>query len=436
MRKMIVVAVREYQAAVRTKAFIVMLVAMPIIMGGGIALQALLSERVDTRPKRVAVLDYTGRLYDVVAEAAKWHNDNEIHDENGKQYKPAYLFEPIRGVPADRDEAAYKLSQRVRNNEILAFVIIGPDVIHPRSEAEPVRVVYQSNTPTYGDVHRWLRHVITERVREIRLKDADLDPTVIAKATQPVPVDNLGLVSRDEAGNIIAAEQTNELANFFVPFGLLMLMFMVVQVGATPLIQSVLEEKMQRIAEVLLGSVSPFSLMMGKLLGMVGVALTIATLYLVGAFVAVKHAGYEQFFPGHLVFWFVLYQGLMVLLFGSIYIAVGAAVSDFREAQSLMMPAVIFVMIPLFVWVPVVKEPTSTFSTLISFFPPATPMLMVVRQAVPPGIPVWQPILGVALVIATTVACIFAAGRIFRVGILMQGKGANFREMARWVLHG
>jgi len=213
-------------------------------------------------------------------------------------------------------------------------------------------------------------------------------------------------------------------------------MFMVVQVGATPLIQSVLEEKMQRIAEVLLGSVSPFSLMMGKLLGMVGVALTIATLYLVGAFVAVKHAGYEQFFPGHLVFWFVLYQGLMVLLFGSIYIAVGAAVSDFREAQSLMMPAVIFVMIPLFVWVPVVKEPTSTFSTLISFFPPATPMLMVVRQAVPPGIPVWQPILGVALVIATTVACIFAAGRIFRVGILMQGKGANFREMARWVLHG
>ena len=88
MRKTLVIAVREYQAAVRTKAFIVMLVAMPIIMGGGIALQAMLSERVDTRPKRVAALDYTGRLYDMVAEAAKWHNDNEIHDENGKQNKP------------------------------------------------------------------------------------------------------------------------------------------------------------------------------------------------------------------------------------------------------------------------------------------------------------------------------------------------------------
>ena len=68
--------------------------------------------------------------------------------------------------------------------------------------------------------------------------------------------------------------------------------------------------------------------------------------------------------------------------------------------------------------------------------PPATPMLMIIRQTVPPGIPTWQPVLGVVLVLLTTLLCVFAAGRVFRVGVLMQGKGANLREMARWVLRG
>ncbi|UCC31708.1 MAG: hypothetical protein JSU86_05390, partial [Phycisphaerales bacterium] len=83
-----------------------------------------------------------------------------------------------------------------------------------------------------------------------------------------------------------------------------------------------------------------------------------------------------------------------------------------------------------------VKEPLATSSTVMSLFPPATPMLMILRQAVPPGVPLWQPLLGVALVILTTMACVFAAGRIFRVGILMQGKGANLGQMMRWALRG
>ncbi len=435
MRKMIVVAVREYLAAVRTKAFLVMLFAMPVFMIGGIAFQSVMKDRVDTKPKRIAVVDYSARLYDKIAEAAGERN-KDIFDGHGKQNRPAFLFEPVNDAPADPEEAAFRLSQRVREKEIFAFVLIGPDVVHPDRESSRSRVVYQSNAPTYGDVHRWLRPTITDCVRKIRLFEADLDAELFAAVTAGVRVENVGLVSRDESGNIMAAERTNELANFFMPFGLLMLMFITVQVGATPLIQSVLEEKMQRIAEVLLGSIPPFSLMMGKLVGMVGVALTIATLYLVGAFVVVKYAGYEQFFPRHVVLWFALFQVLIVLLYGSVFIAIGAAVTDFREAQSLIMPVMVFLFIPLFAWMPVVKEPNSTFSILLSLFPPATPMLMIVRQAVPPGIPVWQPILGVVLVVLTTIGCVFVAGRIFRVGILVQGKGAGFRDMIRWALRG
>ncbi len=221
-----------------------------------------------------------------------------------------------------------------------------------------------------------------------------------------------------------------------LPFGMMMLMFMIIMIGAQPLIQSVLEEKMQRIAEVLLGCIQPFQLMMGKLLGTVGVSMTIATVYLVGAFVALRRTGLAEFLPADLVGWFVVYQVLAVLLYGSIFIAVGAAVSDLKEAQSLLTPVMLIVVAPMFVWFNVVREPLSSTSTAMSLFPPATPMLMILRMAVPPGVPLWQPILGAVLVLAMTLLCVFAAGRIFRVGILMQGKGANLREMFRWALRG
>ena len=99
-------------------------------------------------------------------------------------------------------------------------------------------------------------------------------------------------------------------------------------------------------------------------------------------------------------------------------------------------PIMIVVVSPMFVWLPVVKEPSSTLATVLSLIPPLTPTLMVLRQSVPPGIPLWQPLLGVLLVLLTTVACVFCAGRIFRVGILMQGKGAKVGEMLRWIVRG
>jgi len=211
---------------------------------------------------------------------------------------------------------------------------------------------------------------------------------------------------------------------------------MVIMLGASPLMQSVMEEKTLRIAEVLLGSVKPFQLMMGKLIGMVGVSLTVATFYLIGAYFAVHRAGYSSYFPVEVIWWFVLYLTLAVLMYGSIFIAVGASVSDLKESQNLITPVMLVAFAPLFVWMNVIREPNSTFSTVLSLFPTATPMLMIVRQVVPPGIPSWQPPLGALLVLLTTAAFVFAAGRIFRVGILAQGKGAKFSDMLRWLIRG
>src|SRR5439155_12448769 len=122
-----------------------------------------------------------------------------------------------------------------------------------------------------------------------------------------------------------------QIVHYLMPIGLILLMFMLIMVGATPLMQGVVEEKMQRIAEVLLGSVRPFELMLGKLFGMIGVSLTIAALYLSGSYWAAHRYGFADYLPTSLLIWFLLYQILAVLMYGSLFIAIGAACTDMKE---------------------------------------------------------------------------------------------------------
>lgn len=440
MRKIFVIAMREYQAAVKTKAFIISLVLMPVIMLGSIGVQAFMRNKVDITDKKVAVVDYTDVIFPAIEQSAAERDKTEIFEGEGdlrRQVKPRFIFDRVQPSSNDPEKVALELSERVRKKEIFAFLIIGPNVVDPDAQSGTATMEYHSNSPTYDDLQKWLMVPTNSRIQELRFQTINIDREVVQKATRRIPVDNLGLVSVDAAtGQIKKAEKTNQLANIFIPMSMMMLMFMVVMIGASPLMQSVLEEKTNRIAEVLLGSVTPFELMMGKLIGMVGVSLTIVTIYLVGAYVAIKRAGYADLFPKDVVWWFIVYQAMAVIMFGAVFIAIGSAVNDMREAQNLMTPVMLVVVSPMFVWFNVVREPSSALSTAMSFFPPATPMLMIIRQSVPPGIPFWQPALGVVLVLLTTLLTVFAAGRIFRVGILMQGKGPKLSEMIRWVFNG
>jgi ABC-type Na+ efflux pump permease subunit len=201
-------------------------------------------------------------------------------------------------------------------------------------------------------------------------------------------------------------------------------------------LQGVVEEKMQRISEVLLGSVRPFPLMLGKLLGTVGVATTLAVVYLGSSFIAARYYGFGDYLSPRVLLWFLAFQTLGVLMFGSLFISVGAACTNTQETQTMLMPVMLLAMLPMFVMIHVIQEPDSTLATVFSLIPTATPMLMTVRVAVPPGVPTWQPLLGIGLVLVTTLLCVYAAGRIFRVGLLMQGKGASFADLLRWVVRG
>jgi ABC-2 type transport system permease protein len=446
MHRVLVIAGREYFAAVKTKSFVIGVLLMPILMGGGFIAQAFLRDQVDPRPKHYAVIDRTAGqpFFAALEQAAEQRNRQFADPETGKHTKPAFLLERVV-VPAGADLPSLRLalSDRIRDGELNGFLEIGSQVFEPSPvpggapapESQAVR--YQTNRPSYMDFPKWAEATLNAAVFSGRAGKKGVSSADLVAIVQPVPLLNKGLTKRDpQTGAIVDAPDQNPIVAFLLPGGMVVLMFMVVMMGCAPLMQGVMEEKMQRIAEVLLGSVRPFPLMLGKLLGMAGVSLTMAAVYLGGAYWAVRHFGYAEYLTPELIAWFLVYQMLAVFMFGSLFTAVGAACSDMKEAQAMMMPVTLLIMLPMFVWVNVIQEPTSTFSTAASLFPPATPMLMTARQAVPPGIPVWQPLLGVVLVLATTLMCVYAAGRIFRVGILLQGKAPRFADLVRWVIRG
>src|SRR5215469_1336281 len=257
MRKTIVVALRDYLAAVKTKGFLIGLLIMPLMFGGGILFQMVFRNNNDIRDKRVAVVDYTGQLFDGVDQASKVRNQTLIYDGEGaarKQIQPRYVIEKADPGTNDPAHMALALSDRVRKKELFAFVIIEPNTLESGGNPAESPVQYHSDSPTYDQIQQWIAVPVNERIQQIRLQAAALDARVVREATRPVPVRNLGLVKADAAGHPGQAEQTNLAANIFVPIGLMMLMFMVVMSSAA-LMNGVLEEKMQRIAEVLLSSI-------------------------------------------------------------------------------------------------------------------------------------------------------------------------------------
>jgi ABC-2 type transport system permease protein len=473
MHKIIVIAAREYQAAVRTKSFIISLLILPLMMGGSVLIQLLLKDKVDIKEKRFAVIDRTPdkHLLGVIEKAAKQRNEKQIFDAQTKaQVQPVFTIEAIPPSAGDSEainRQRFEQSERVRKQEIFGFLEIGADVTRyevkkvatgetsptgnsPPSEPSDQTVLrYQSNSPTSTAFQEWVHRVVNDEIRAKRFEALKLsgdkwkpllqDVRVLAKglSVRTIGPGKAGSEAGEAPGGIIQdAPDQNPIASIAVAGGLLMMMFMMVLLGSTPLMNGVIEEKMQRIAEVLLGSVRPFELMMGKLVGMVGVSLTLAGIYLGGAYWAAHHYELSHYLSRELLAWFVTYLALAVVMYGSLFVAIGAACTDVRETQAMVWPVMLLICVPMFVWLNVVREPTSAFAQGMSLFPFATPMLMIARLAVPPGIPVWQPILGVVLVLLTTAFCVYVAGRIFRVGLLMQGKGAHIGDLVRWVVRG
>lgn len=416
LRKSLVIAQTEISSAVRTKAFLVGVLLMPLMMVGISLSGHFIEKRVDTTAKRFAVVDRSGTLYDELAKKAA-----------ERKAEPAFVPEqalPTGGLAAaGLEELA--LSERVRKGDLYAFVVI---------PADQSSIAYYSDHPTYSDLHHWIEQTLNDEIRNRRYRAAGLSPEVAAKLDAPVPSSHLGLVALGPDGKPVPATKVDEIRAFLVPLFSMMLLFLPVMIAAPQLLNSVIEEKMSRISEVLLGSVSPFELMLGKLLGGAGVSLLLAGLYVGGALAAVTALGMAGIITAGTVISFVIFLALAMLLYGSMYLAIGAACTELKDAQSLMMPVVLMSAFPMMMLMPIIKAPSSNFAVGMSMFPPATPFIMLLRIGLHPAPPIWQIALSIVLCTAFCALCVFAAGKIFRVGLLSQGKTASFAQMLKWVM--
>jgi ABC-2 type transport system permease protein len=418
MRKSLLVAAAEFGQAVRSRAFLVSLVLMPVIMGGSIAVQKLSEDHVDLTPRRFAIVDDDSSLCRAVIARTEARNAALLG--RAAQYSGECV--PAEG---NFDELRLALSDRVRAGDLFAFVEL------PAREGPPV-LDYHADDTSHDELREWLGAATSEALREQRLRAIGADPALIARLTAPVEARASGLWTRGEAG-IVAARPIDPVRTHVVPILLMVLVFMVVVITAPQLLYSVLEEKMSRISEVLLGSLSPFELMLGKLLGSVGVNFVLVGVYLGGALGVASYLGYGDVLPPAMFAWLFVFLLLAVFLFGSLFIAVGAACSELKDAQSLMTPIMLLVVLPMMVFSVVVRAPHAPLSVGLSLWPTASPFLMLLRLAMHPGPPLWQPLLAVALTLAASVGMVWAAGRIFRVGVLAQGKTPSFAEMLRWI---
>jgi ABC-2 type transport system permease protein len=428
MPKTLIVAQSEFLTLVRSKAFIISVILMPVVMGGSIVLVRATRDSTDVRDRTFAVVDYSGALAAPVMAAAEAWNAPSPRGEA----RPSPRFLPIEIAPQGRsvDDIRLDLSDRVRREEIFAFVEFPAGILDPDAGAE---IRYYSDHPSYETLPRWIRATANHIVLTQRFRSAALDKAVIDRLTREAPVDRLGLFERDSRGGVKEAEEVDPVRAFVLPGVLLGLMYITVMSSAPQLLNSVIEEKMSRISEVLIASVTPFELMMGKLIGSAAVSVLLTMIYMAGGLVVAEQYGVAAAITPSLVLWFALFLLMAVFIFGSIFLAIGAACTDLKDSQNMMTPVMLLVMLPMFTWAAVLRAPDGAMAVSLSLIPTAAPFLMMLRIALQPGPPAWQIGLAVALMAATVVLCVWAAGKIFRTGLLMQGKSATIPEMIRWV---
>jgi ABC-2 type transport system permease protein len=438
MRKIFILAKREYRVAVRTKSFIIGLVLAPLFMGGSLIAFALLKDKVDLTEKHIAVIDHSGLIAEYLSGVTEERNQSEIYNlGTGEQIRPAYYIDILEPDTADAFQQRLNLSNKVRNKKLHAFIEIGPEVVHPGTDPEKSRIKYFAENSAIDEVRDWFSWPINNRLRQLRVDELNIDDEGANDLFHWVDVEGLGLISIDrKTGGVKDARQIGIGETIIVPYIMVFLMFMMLMMSAIPLLTVVMEEKMNRIAEVLLGSVTPFQFMMGKILGGIAVSLTASAVYVVGGIITARHLEMENMIPYDVIPWFFAFLILNIIMVGSGMAALGSACNDNKDAQSLQFPAMLPVILPLFIMMPVIQDPLSNFSTGLSLFPPFTPLLMLLRLSTPVTIPLWQPIVGLIGVFIFTTFSVWAGGRIFRTCILLQGQKPKLVNLVKYVVRG
>ncbi|QHI36182.1 hypothetical protein IMCC3317_15410 [Kordia antarctica] len=427
---------REYLTKVRNKSFILMTFLSPLIMIGLFMLIFYLTQINNNKERTVSILDETGYVSGIFTEDVD-------EDSNTK-----YIILPKISL----EEAKKKIQETEEYGLLYIEKLASVDEVSTHIK------FYSEDSPSQKFISG-LERQLSKKFTDVQLIEADVDIELVKNSKM-----NISVVQESFTG-----ERTSKFVNYSkLGFGLAAgyLLFMFIIIYGNMIMRSVIEEKTNRIIEVIISSVKPIQLLMGKIIGtsLAGITQFVMWLLLGGIMMIVFSLVFGVDFAGMqaeqqqeflaqggdmdaqmmisevlnslpltnlIVAFFVFFIG-GYLLYSSLYAAIGAAVDNETDTQQFMMP----IMVPLILAVyvggfTVLEDPHGTVATVFSYIPFTSPVVMLMR--IPFGVPIWQQIISLVILYISFTGTVWFASKIYRVGILMYGKKPSYKEIFKWL---
>jgi ABC-2 type transport system permease protein len=453
MRNVFLIAKREFIATVATRAFVIGLLILPAIIGlfaligphlfnpqnyqlkgeievfdpTGLVLPELRDiynpEKIVER-RREAASQVLGNAPESVQQIADMASKNNITTDL-LPIPDLHILELSPDSNIEQEKAW--LYTQPKEMPHLAIVVIHPDAVKPEAEGKPYGAYDFYVPPNLGDIARNdIQQSLRESIVNARLNALTVDEKKIRSIFDVPPVQSVTVTQKQQ-------RETVKGFNTLLPMAFGILLFAGVMGAGGQLLTTMVEEKSNRVVEILLSAVSPMELMAGKLLGQMGVSMIGLCLYVGMGLILLVSFALMGLFDISLIFYLLIFFVITYLFLGSLMMAVGAAVNEMKEAQGLMAPLTIVFMIPWILWFPISRDPDSMLSVVMSFIPPMNTFAVMLRMASSSPPPYWQVWLSILIGIGSVFGALWVAAKVFRIGILMYGKPPNFRTLIRWV---
>ena len=407
---------REYLERVKRKSFIISTILMPLFMVGLMVLPALIAIFQTPEEKVIAVVDESG----VVARTL----------QNGDETKFVIVDRPM--------------AELLGNEDYYGVLNIGGNIIE-----NPSNVTLYTHSASSMSLESYISGQIKETVESVRLRKYNIDnlPEILAAVNAEVKLQTFRIDEGDEAS------ETSSTLSYFIGIIMSFMLYMFIIIYGQMVMTSIIEEKNNRVLEIVVSSVKPTYLMLGKILGIGAVAVTQILIWLAivmsftywvmpslmsGVAAGVNDpelmAAIGKLSDGSYVLSLFVYLLLFLvggyLFYSSIYAAIGSAVDNIQDASQLTTIAVLPIIVGMVLSPSVVSDPMSSYATWVSIIPFTSPMVMMAR--IPFGIPFWEIALSIVLLYLTFLFMIWLAAKIYRVGIFMYGKKPTITELIRW----
>jgi ABC-2 type transport system permease protein len=417
MNKALAVARWEYLEKIKSKSFIIGLFLTPLLMIVSAVLPSIMMSHEDDASKIIGIIDATGKIERPLAEALT--RKFVIPGNKG----PRYVLRPIASGQGIDVASAVAEGTRL----VVAGSIEGYCVVRPDTGSVPA-VEYRSTSVGDMTLNQRLESTLNEILSDQKAVEKGVSPELMKQLNIRLDVKTVKL---SKTGG---EEEGNFLKQFFTGYGVVMIFMMLMMTSGQMLVRSIIEEKSNRIVEILVSSVTPSELMVGKVVGLSGIGLTqIGFWVLVGVGAALQFG--VSIFDWLQALLIVIYFVLGYLFYAALFIAAGSPLSREQDMQQMMQYLVFPLVTPIIVAMPAMQNPGAAWIKVLSFIPLMTTSMMSVR--IPVQMPEWWEIGGtIAVLLVSTYVTMIAAGRIFRIAILSTGKTPSLKELLRWARKG